>query len=163
MNFLVGLYHKSMWAERERKTEWAEIWVSGNGAVSGGHRKRWSVSGARSRVCGAGKARRAGVIVMPWALSAYFCLSCSAQMLRNSMRIKKLMFLRNDERVGVACSLTFSVSVLIGRIGDYKLFIVIVWNLIKKENNYLNIESINRVTLYFYLCVVVFCASCTIY
>jgi hypothetical protein len=26
----------------------AENWVSGNGAMSGGHRKRWSVSGARS-------------------------------------------------------------------------------------------------------------------
>ena len=32
----------------ENGAERAENWVSGNGAVSGGHRKRWSVSGARS-------------------------------------------------------------------------------------------------------------------
>ena len=37
--------------ERERSgngAQLAENRVSGNGAVSGGHRKRWSVSGARS-------------------------------------------------------------------------------------------------------------------
>jgi len=48
----------AMEVERERKTERAENWVSGNGAVSGDHIKRWSLSGARSGMRSGNGAKR---------------------------------------------------------------------------------------------------------
>jgi hypothetical protein len=56
----------------ENGAERAENWVSGNEAVSGGYRKRWSVSGAWGG--GAGTERRAGDPGMPWAFSAFLPL-----------------------------------------------------------------------------------------
>ena len=45
----------------ENGAERAENWVSGNGAVSGGLRKRWSVSGARSGKLRSGNRAESGL------------------------------------------------------------------------------------------------------
>jgi len=49
VNFEIYVADQSIRAERERKSERAKNRVSGSGAVSGGHSKRWSGSGSGAR------------------------------------------------------------------------------------------------------------------
>jgi hypothetical protein len=44
---MIAMKNKWSVSGAENGAEQAEKWVSGNGAKSGGHRKRWSMSGAR--------------------------------------------------------------------------------------------------------------------